>query len=197
MAAWTSCLSVLLLAVVTGVLVEALTQYIFKQPIYALDGHAILMGILFTLLMPPNVPLFMVILGMALAVVVAKQIFGGLGCYAFHPVLIGYLMLLLSWPRMLAPIGGETIGTGHPWSVYAVAAGGLFLLLFRWINWAIPLAFFVGVMVSGGIFHQIYPETVGPCFEQLLTGHVMLDCSSCPPTTPPLRPINCRNFCTD
>ncbi len=165
---------VLLLAVVTGVLVEALTQHIFKQPIYALDGHAILMGVLFTLLMPPSVPLYMVVLGMALAVVVAKQIFGGLGCYAFHPVLIGYLMLLLSWPRMLAPIGGETIGTGSEWSVYAVTAGGLFLLVFRWINWRIPLAFFVGVMASGGIFHVIYPETVGTCLEQLMTGHAVL-----------------------
>ncbi len=162
---------ILALAVFSSVAAEALAQHFMRQPIYALDGHAVVMGLVFGLLMPPSVPFWIIIIGAALASVVAKQIFGGLGCYPFHPAMIGYLMVLLSWPLHLQPVGGVTLGTACP---YAMAAGGLLLVLLGLVNRIVPIAFLAGVFIGGLIFHAVYPETTLTAVEQLLTGNVML-----------------------
>ncbi len=162
---------IFLVAAVSAVLVEYLAQHFMRQPKQALNGHALLLGLAFAMLMPPSVPLWLVAFGIALSVVVAKQIFGGLGCYPFHPAMIGYLMMLLSWPHLLAPIGDVSLGTACP---YAMAAGGLLLFAFKRSAWRIPVAFLAGVFVGGLIFHAVYPGTVAPAVQQLLTGNVML-----------------------
>ena len=164
-------LGLLGLAIGTAVLVEAVSQYLMKQPIEALDGHAIGIGILFVMLVPVNVPWWLVVLGVALSVFLAKQIYGGNGNYPFHPVLVGYLIMLLSWPHHLAPIGGVTVGMACP---YAVAAGGLYLMAVRAVKVWVPIFVVLGVVLFGAMFHALYPNTVAlPCV-QLITGNVLL-----------------------
>ncbi len=164
-------LGLLGLAIGTAVLVEAVSQYFMKQPMEALDGHAIGIGILFVMLVPVTVPWWLVVLGVSMSVFLAKQIFGGNGNYPFHPALVGYLIMLLSWPHYLAPIGGQTVGMACP---YAVAAGGLYLMAVRAVKVWIPIFVVLGVILSGALFKSLYPETVAlPCV-QLITGNVLL-----------------------
>lgn len=62
------------------------------------DGSALLTGWLMAMSMPPWAPWWMGVLGSACAIVVAKQLFGGLGCNLFNPAMVGRTVLLVSFP---------------------------------------------------------------------------------------------------
>ncbi len=164
-------LIILLLAVSTAVASEALAQYFMRQPLYALDGHGILTGLILALLLPPTVPWWVVVIGAALASLVAKQIFGGLGCYPFHPALIGYLILLLSWPHHIAPVGGVQLGTACVW---AIMAGGIVIWVLGFVNRLTPLAFLAGLIASSALFHALYPASVPDMWRELSHGSAWL-----------------------
>ncbi len=162
---------ILVLSVTAAVIAEGLSQYLFGQPIYAFDGHAILMGVVFALMLPPSIPWWMVFLGIVLTMVAAKQIFGGLGCYPFHPAMIGYMMLLVSWGHQLNPVGNMSLGTACP---YAMALGGLILLFTFRIKWRVTVPFFVGLIASAWAFNASDPQNVAGVVDQLVTGNVIL-----------------------
>ncbi|HDP79736.1 MAG TPA: hypothetical protein ENN21_02720, partial [Spirochaetes bacterium] len=91
-----------LLVMLTGILAAALSeglfQYLMKKPVTVMDGSAALTGLLLAMNVPPEAPLWMVGLGSAFAVVIAKQLFGGLGYNIFNPALAGRAFLMASWP---------------------------------------------------------------------------------------------------
>jgi len=162
---------ILFLSVTTAVVTEGISQKVMKQPMYALDGHSILMGLIFGLLMPAAVPWWVVIIGVSMGTFVAKQVFGGLGCYPFNPALIGYLMVLVSWPLKVAPIANDSLAQTCP---YAIALGGLIIFAIGSVNRTLPISFIVGLLVSAGIFNYVYPETVPGAIDQLMTGTTIL-----------------------
>jgi len=59
------------------------------------------MGLLFVLVLPPGVPLWMVAVGMLFVVLVGKEIFGGAGAYPLSPPLLGLSFLMLSYPAVM------------------------------------------------------------------------------------------------
>ena len=61
-------------------------------------NEALLTGLLLAVSIPPLAPWWMVVLGTAFAVVIAKQLYGGLGHNPFNPAMIGYVVLLISFP---------------------------------------------------------------------------------------------------
>ena len=61
----------------------------------------ITMGLLFVLILPPGLPFWMVALGMAFAILVGKEVFGGTGCQVFSPPLLGRGFLMLSYPAVM------------------------------------------------------------------------------------------------
>lgn len=63
-----------------------------------LDCSAILTAILFAMCLPPDFSLFKIFIGMIFAIVVAKHLYGGLGHNIFNPAMVGYLVLLVSFP---------------------------------------------------------------------------------------------------
>lgn len=67
------------------------------QPALA-DGSAVLTGVLLGLALPPMVPFWLPFVGAALGIVFGKQLYGGLGANPFNPAMIGYVMLLISFP---------------------------------------------------------------------------------------------------
>lgn len=89
---------VILVSIICAVLSEYLVQKIRKQPITIYDGSAFLTGLLLALCMPPNIPAYMVGLGSAVAVVIAKHSMGGLGQNIFNPAHIGRAAIMVSWP---------------------------------------------------------------------------------------------------
>jgi H+/Na+-translocating ferredoxin:NAD+ oxidoreductase subunit D len=62
------------------------------------DGSAIITGILLAMNLPPSSPIWMAVLGSFVAIVIAKQTFGGLGYNIFNPALVARVFLLISFP---------------------------------------------------------------------------------------------------
>ena len=62
------------------------------------DGSAILTGWLLAMSLPPASPWWICVLGSAFAVLVGKQLFGGLGQNPFNPAMLGRVMLLICFP---------------------------------------------------------------------------------------------------
>ncbi len=61
------------------------------------DGNAAMIGLLFAMLLPATSPWWLVVTGTFVAVIVGKQIYGGIGGNPFNPVLVGLAILTLSW----------------------------------------------------------------------------------------------------
>lgn len=93
-------LAVVTLSVSTAILWELAINYVSKRTITIGDGNAALIGLLFAMLLPATMPWWAVITGTFIAVVVGKQIFGGIGSNAFNPVILAVAMLSISWKQL-------------------------------------------------------------------------------------------------
>jgi len=62
------------------------------------DGSALVTAALLAFALPPLVPFWIPLLGSAIAITLAKQLYGGLGKNLFNPAMVGYVFLLLSFP---------------------------------------------------------------------------------------------------
>jgi len=123
----------ILLASVTALVCEALMLWLRKRPLkpFLLDGSAIVMAWLLALALPPLLPWWMTVLGVMFGLIFAKHLYGGLGYNPFNPAMVGYVVLIISFPvemtQWLAPAGvsGHHLGildsasfifTGASWS---------------------------------------------------------------------------------
>jgi electron transport complex protein RnfD len=90
----------LVIAGVTATLSEALILRLRQRPIARSlqDYSALVTAILLGLALPPYAPWWIVCIGSATAIIVAKQLYGGLGLNPFNPAMIGYVVLLISFP---------------------------------------------------------------------------------------------------
>lgn len=93
----TAALGVVALAVSTAILWELAFNVVTKQKITIGDGNAALIGLVLAMLMPATMPWWAVITGSFLAVIIGKQIFGGIGSNAFNPVAVAIAILMVSW----------------------------------------------------------------------------------------------------
>jgi len=94
-------LKIMLLGIIGAVAAEAMIQPLLGQKISVRDGSAALTGLLLALTLPPTIPWYMVLVGSAIAIILGKSIYGGLGNNPFNPALIGRVILLISWPVQL------------------------------------------------------------------------------------------------
>lgn len=92
---------VVLFSVSCAILWELLMNVAMKRPITVGDGNAALIGLLFAMLIPASTPWWAVLVGTLVAIVVGKQIWGGMGCNPCNPVLVAMAMLMLSWPHIM------------------------------------------------------------------------------------------------
>ncbi|MGO1395282.1 MAG: RnfABCDGE type electron transport complex subunit D [Halomonas sp.] len=92
-----------LLASTFGLGLEATILWLRKRPIRVTlnDSSALLTGILLGVSLPPASPWWLIGVGMIAAIVVAKQLYGGLGHNPFNPAMIGYALLLVSFPTYM------------------------------------------------------------------------------------------------
>lgn len=94
-------IAVIGITILSCVLFEALTQKILKKKITVSDGSAFLTGLLLGLNLPASIPLYQPVIGSFVAIVITKQLFGGLGYNIFNPALIGRTFMLITWPRAM------------------------------------------------------------------------------------------------
>lgn len=78
------------------------------------DGSALITGILLGLSLPPGLPLWMGVIGGAVAIALGKRIFGGLGYNIFNPALLGRAFLMAAFP---VPMTTWTAPVASVWSL--------------------------------------------------------------------------------
>ncbi len=76
------------------------------------DGSALVTAVLIAFCLPPLTPLWVSASASAIAIVLGKQLFGGLGRNAFNPAMVGYAAVLLAFPAQLA--GYPALDDGAP-----------------------------------------------------------------------------------
>ncbi len=121
----------LTLASITALAAEAAVLRLRDYPVkhFLFDGSALLTAWLLALSIPPLAPWWLIVVGTAFAVIVAKHLYGGLGNNLFNPAMAGFAVLMISfpsfmthWPAPLA-LAQHTVGFGDALRYYF--SGGL------------------------------------------------------------------------
>ncbi|MGV3345689.1 electron transport complex subunit RsxD [Enterobacteriaceae bacterium LUAb1] len=105
----------LVMAIITALSCESIVLILRHQPLKAhLNDHsALLTAVLLGISLPPLAPWWLVIIGTSFAIIIAKHLYGGLGHNLFNPAMVGYVVLLISFPlhmtRWLPPDTLQTI----------------------------------------------------------------------------------------
>ncbi|WP_417605916.1 electron transport complex subunit RsxD [Oceanimonas baumannii] len=87
------------LAVLTAYAAEGLVLKLRHRSLTVLqDNSALLTALLIGVAMPPLAPWWMVVIGTTFAIIIAKQLYGGLGQNIFNPAMVAYVLLLVSFP---------------------------------------------------------------------------------------------------
>lgn len=98
-------------ATAAAVAFEALALRLRARPLgfYLKDCSALVTALLLAIALPPAAPWWLILVGVAFAILVAKHLYGGLGYNPFNPAMAGYVLLLISFPvpmtTWLAPRG--------------------------------------------------------------------------------------------
>ncbi len=114
---------VLLVSTVSAVLAEALYERAVGRQITINDYSAVITGLLLAMTLPPGVPLYVPVVGSVFAIVIAKQIFGGLGCNFINPALAGRAFLLAAYPMQMTqdwlnPVTADALSGATPLAVF-------------------------------------------------------------------------------
>ncbi|HJA42955.1 MAG TPA: RnfABCDGE type electron transport complex subunit D [Candidatus Dorea stercoravium] len=193
-----------LIMMVSTTAAAVLTEYIYEKLMHKKvtigDFSAVVTGMLLGLNMPPTAPWWMGALGSVFAILIVKQLFGGLGQNFMNPALGARCFLLLSFtgpmtsfvydgvtgPTPLSYVKegaldqvntmdmliGTIPGTIGETSVIAIIIGAIFLILMGVIDLRIPGTYIVTFVVFVGIFgHVAHPE-VGFFDPTYLTAHL-------------------------
>ena len=172
-----------ILVVVTtaaAVLSEYIWEKLMHKPITVKDFSAVVTGLLLALNLPPTLPWWLGVVGAVFAIIVVKQLFGGLGQNFMNPALAARCFLLICFTGRMTyfvydgvtgatPLAdlkageavntmdmllGFTRGTIGETSVIAIMIGAMFLILMGVIDLRIPgsyiISFVVFIVLFGG-----------------------------------------------
>ncbi|MEF9915731.1 MAG: RnfABCDGE type electron transport complex subunit D [Lachnospiraceae bacterium] len=194
--------ALVLILVTTGTAV--LTEYIYEKlmhkKITIKDYSAVVTGLLLALNLPPSAPWWMGVIGAIFAILVVKQLFGGLGQNFMNPALGARCFLLISFtgrmttfvydgvsgatPLALLKAGesvntmdmllGNIAGTIGETSVIAIMIGAIFLLMLGIIDLRIPgtylVSFVIFIIIFGGHGLDLNYITAHLCGGGLMLG---------------------------
>ncbi|MGD8569833.1 MAG: electron transport complex subunit RsxD [Gammaproteobacteria bacterium] len=91
----------MIIGIMTAVGCEYLMLRLRQRPVWLFltDLSVVVTAVLLAFCIPPLAPWWLMVLGTAFAVVIGKHLYGGLGYNPFNPAMVGYVMLLISFPR--------------------------------------------------------------------------------------------------
>ncbi|MFT5658847.1 MAG: electron transport complex protein RnfD [Gammaproteobacteria bacterium] len=91
----------ILIAIVFALGFEAVVLALRKKPIkpHLTDYSAVVTAWLFALCLPTHSPWWLIVVGIMFAMVAGKHLYGGLGFNPFNPAMVGYVVLLISFPK--------------------------------------------------------------------------------------------------
>ncbi len=229
------------LAIGTCLLTEAAILRMRKREVFPtlLDGSALLTACLLALALPSLAPWWLTVIASFFAIAVAKHLYGGLGFNPFNPAMVGYIVVMISFPLEMtlwtAPMGvnggwpdfittfnwvflgvlpyAETIdsltmatpmdliktqlnqmrdivetrgsieygalfsglsGTGWQWINILFLAGGIWLIIKGVIDWRIPAAFLISLVLISNAFAVIDYSTNSSALFHIFSGGTML-----------------------
>ena len=171
-------LLVILTTCASALLAEYVWQKCMKQPITTNDFSALLTGLLLALNLPATLPLWMCVLGGVFAIIVVKQLFGGLGQNFMNPALGARCFLLISFTSIMTnfdcdaytgatPLAalkngeavnifdmvvGRTAGTIGETSMVAIVIGACILIMAGVIDLRIPGSYIVSFVIFVALF---------------------------------------------
>ena len=178
----------IVLTTAAAVLAEYLWEKLMHKPVTIKDFSAVVTGLLLALNLPPTLPWWLGVVGAFFAIIVVKQLFGGLGQNFMNPALGARCFLLICFagkmtnfvydgvtgPTPLANLKagesvdsfamliGNTSGTIGETSVIALMIGAMFLILMGVIDLRIPgtyiLTFVIFISLFGG--HGFDPQYI-------------------------------------
>ncbi len=109
-----SALALILVAVLFAVGSEWIYERLTHQKSTISDLSAVVTGLLVAFNIPANAPWWMAAIGSVVAIVLVKQMFGGIGQNFINPALAARTILMLSWTGLMAatavPAGGQLFG---------------------------------------------------------------------------------------
>ena len=94
-------LAVTAVCVASCVVFEYISRKVMKRHNTLGDLSAVVTGIILAFNLPSTIPIPMAIIGSAMAIIVAKQLFGGIGCNFVNPALVGRIVLMVSFPAAM------------------------------------------------------------------------------------------------
>ena len=94
-------LAVVVFSMAWAMIWELLMNKAMKRQISLGDGNAAVIGLLFAMMMPATTPWWAIVTGTFIAIVVGKQIFGGIGCNPLNPTVLAIAILFLAWKGLL------------------------------------------------------------------------------------------------
>lgn len=169
-----------ILGILSALVAEALVLHLRKRPLATLgDNAALLTGLLLGISIPPLAPWWLVIVGTIFAIIFAKQLYGGLGHNPFNPAMVGYVVLLISFPvqmtswlppRELAATAPGLMDTLHAIFIGHTLAGDTMIQLrmgIDGISQATPLDTFKTGLRAG---HSVTQLAQAPIYGGLLAG---------------------------
>ena len=103
-------LLVLIATVIASVAAEYLYEKLMHKPITISDGSAVVTGMILALNMPPEIPVWIPVLGAFFAIIVVKQLYGGLGQNFMNPALAARCFLLTSFALFMNNFSSAKLG---------------------------------------------------------------------------------------
>ncbi len=190
--------------VISAVASEFLFQKAAKHTVTVTDLSAAVTGLLIAYNVPATAEWWQVMIGSVFAIVIVKQLFGGLGFNIVNPALAARAVLQISWvgsistfqvdgvtaatplallksgsvekmPSLLDMFLGKTGGCIGEVSALLLILGGLYLLCRRVIKWQIPVSYIGSVAVFMAVYSLATGKPMdGFVLPQLLGGGLML-----------------------
>lgn len=195
-------LIVLISTTVSAVLTEYIYEKLMHKKITINDWSAVVTGLLLGLNMPASAPWWMGALGSVFAILIVKQLFGGLGQNFMNPALAGRCFLLISFTSLMTnfncdaytgatPLAslkagesvnvlnmilGRTAGTIGETSVIAIVLGACVLIVAGVIDLRVPGSYIASFAVFVLLFAALSKIAVSPAYlsAQLAGGGLML-----------------------
>lgn len=93
---------IILISTVSCVLFEGFYQFFMNIPVTVKDCSAAVTGVLLALTLPATVPVWIPVIGAFFAIIVVKQLYGGIGKNVVNPAIAARVFLFLAWPGRLA-----------------------------------------------------------------------------------------------
>ncbi len=107
-------LAVIAVCILSAVAAEAIYQKCMHKSVTIGDFSAVLTGLLLALNLPPEFPLWMAAIGSVFAIIVVKQLFGGLGQNFMNPALAARCFLVLSFGSYMTRFVVDGVATATP-----------------------------------------------------------------------------------